>query len=215
MFCKKCGNKLQDGANVCSICGTIAQGLNFYSTTLVDNEINEEKRPKNNKKKGVVLTVIICLLIVALGVGGIVFYMKNKTYEITGEWKSQDLMMLDSLVVQILVEDGGIDENVAEIIVGFLQLDKVEDVTFTFTPSGKILIGYKGETNNSIGDISYEKLNENKMTLSYDNEITVPIINVTIPLNFSKNVDYEVSKDMLTLYMYGKSIVFVRTNTPE
>lgn len=211
MYCKKCGGKIQDGVNICPTCGMIGDAIspmNFYSTDLSDNESHVQKRP--DKKKSIIVAVIICLLIVFLGVGGFVLWNNSRTYEVAGEWRSLDLIQLDDIIVQTLVEDAGIEEEIAVYIVDLLHLEEAKDVTFTFTPSGKILIGYNGGTGHVLGDISYEELGDNKMTLTYDNEITIPVINYTIPIKFSKNIDYEVSKDMLSLYVNGKTIIFVR-----
>lgn len=219
MYCKKCGGKIQDGVNICPTCGMIGDSIssmNFYSADLSDNKSYVQKRPKK-KKKSIIVAVIICLLIVSFGVGGFVLWNNSRTYEVTGEWRSLDLIQLDDIIVQTLVEDAGIEEWLAVSIVDLLQLDAAKDFTFTFTPSGKILIGYNGESSDLVGDIFYEELGDNKMTLTYDNEIEIPIpaINLTIPIKFSKNIDYEVSKDTLSLYVNGKTIIFVRSSTPN
>lgn len=187
--------------------------MKYYSTELTSPEFNQPVSPngtKNTNNTPLIIVAVILGIVLIAGILLFVFKPKPKHYDVIGEWKSVDLVLLEDNVTQLLAEDAGLGTDVAKIIVNMLPFDDAQNITFTFTPSGKIMLGYNGGSAFSIGNITYEKLDNDQMILSYENEITVPYINYDIPINIMKTVTYSVTEDTLILDVDGQSIIFFK-----
>lgn len=64
MYCKKCGNELQDGMTFCNKCGT-----------KVGENINQSSNLEKKRKK--YITNIICVVVVIIVIGGINFAVQK------------------------------------------------------------------------------------------------------------------------------------------
>ena len=86
MFCKHCGNKINDGAVYCPICGgelgkKVADSSNrqMVSDKIRDfNQVKKKKMSPKKTKKIKILAGIICIVIVAAFIGNYIYNMDCK-----------------------------------------------------------------------------------------------------------------------------------------
>lgn len=73
MFCKKCGNQINEGQRFCSRCG---EKIEFIPAPAVQENVAPKKQPKNKKaknKKGLIIGIIAGLLVIVAAIVGILF----------------------------------------------------------------------------------------------------------------------------------------------
>lgn len=96
MFCKKCGNEIDNGAKFCRFCGTTVdipnQQKNHYNTTgqqqpgqMQNNPIWQETKEKKSPKGLIIAIIVVVLLMVIIGVGLLAYklYSDNMIYSRT------------------------------------------------------------------------------------------------------------------------------------
>lgn len=80
MFCKHCGNKINDGASYCPICGgELGKKVTFSSNNQVaSNQVKKKKVSPKETKKIKILAGILCIIIAAVFIGNYIYNLDCK-----------------------------------------------------------------------------------------------------------------------------------------
>lgn len=222
MFCKKCGKSIKDNAVFCSYCGgqirknedplkTGWKPSGLTSSFLTEKEQGQSKiehfanRLKEEDKKkllgiiclGIIVLLFICIIVFVIGKGE---KGKNseKDYLVTGEWSSQDLSNLGSIMGEAV---GGLKGDAVALAIG----DALGEATITFSDAGNLYVSFHN-VSVTIGSFTYELISDSRMRLAY--EIEIPVLGNTVTLSY--NADYKVNKNTMTLDFFGQKITLDR-----
>lgn len=222
MFCKKCGKSIKDNVTFCPYCGGQINKnkeilkVSEKSNGLMASFLTEEEKGKSQTKyyaSGLkkidkkILFGVICGIIVFVTICIILLLMRKdagekreeKEYTVIGEWSSDDLSDLGSILGDAV--GGGITGGAVESLIG----NALGVATVTFSESGQLYISFY-DLSVTFGEVTYEIISNNRMRLAFKFEI--PVIGNSVTASY--NADYKVSKDTMTLDFFGKKITLDR-----
>lgn len=215
MYCKKCGKSIKDNAVFCPHCGgkikkdeeilKFGRGSSGPTTSFLTEQEKGRanikhfagKLQEKDKKKvigvicGAVVFAAICIVLLAM--------KKEPEYSVVGEWSSEDLSNLGSIMEEAV--GGGI---VGEAVCYFIG-DALGEATVTFSESGQVYISFY-DMSVSIGKLTYDIISSNRMRLAY--EIEIPVIGNAVTASY--NATFKVKKDTMTLDFFGVEITLDR-----
>ena len=127
MFCNNCGTRVEDEDLFCPNCGVRLEQSNndianngIYNTSPMTKNRTQERLkteitkwvPERKNLKWLVIGIgaIFALLVLVF------FIVNSKHSTVVGEWKSKDLLQVGELAKEILVEEAGVSESMADII---------------------------------------------------------------------------------------------------
>lgn len=193
---------------------TYEQPLVQQSQTDMQKPKKEFKISKDKKKLIIIAGITVVAFAVIIGIIVLIskFIPNNKRemeaeYSVVGEWKSEDLIDLEDIFEEIM-EESGVPSWATAKVVSMLGMDKIGEVTLTFTPNGSIYIG-TGGVSITAAHFSYEDLGNSKMMLMVDAS-EISILGTSIPIGVSYTSEYSVSKDTMVLDFFGYEAKFIR-----
>lgn len=218
MFCKKCGKNIKDTTSFCPYCGCQikknkeSKNINNETSVLVPSVLTEKEKEKIQKRwliknpmeengRGWLWVIGVFIILILATSLTFIFVRKQKqtddieTYSIIGEWSSEDLSDLGSIMSKAAGDNGWIIDG----IIG----DALGEVTVTFLESGSIILSCY-DLSMSIGTFTYEIIGDNKMMLIY--EVTA----WNNPVRISYSTNYKVSEHRMTLDFFGEKITLNR-----
>ncbi len=223
MFCNNCGTRVEDEDLFCPNCGVRLEQSNndianngIYNTSPMTKNRTQERLkteitkwvPERKNLKWLVIGIgaIFALLVLVF------FIVNSKHSTVVGEWKSKDLLQVGELAKEILVEEAGVSESMADIIVSVTGLGVGDHLTFDFEgddESGYIYPSFHNFSAKFIGDFTYKIVDDNRMKLAYEANIDIPMFG-SIPIDISYRAKYSVKRDTLSLDLFGYTVQFVR-----
>ena len=221
MFCKKCGSAVRDGAGFCPKCGA---RINAFAGGGMKSSDSMETSPggspgsfstqtgpstpkapsvgTGNRKvlllAGGAIVLVIVLFLLIRGIGG------GREYPLEGTWTSEDASKIENARRELLVSEAGLDKRIVDTVMESTGAGYPGDVSLTFSENGMLWFGGGGVAV-SIGSFSYEKLSDRALMLKYS--LSLPIVG---EISASYQASYSVSKDRLTLDLFGIRTTFKR-----
>ena len=189
MFCRNCGNQVDENKKFCTKCGAMQE----ITSAAKSPEKDTEKPPKPPKKKKAWLVVLIIIIVIALGVGGAFgFFALKKFFDpakkvleaiVSGDYKTAH-ELYDELEE---VDDSFIDELIARVDSRYTEYF---NKTITYDAVVHELNGI------SEMDISVDRLND-KINEVYDKSTKLNASRTAYEtaIEFHNNLDYENAVD--------------------
>lgn len=222
MFCKKCGKSIKDNVAFCPYCGgqinknkeilNVSKKSNGLMTSFLTEEEKGGSQTKYfagglKEKDKMILIGAICGAVVFVSICIILLLMgkdteeksEEKEYPIIGEWSSDDLSDLGSILGDAV--GGGITGEAVEFLIG----NALGEATVTFSESGQLYISFY-DVSVTPGEVTYEIIGSNRMRLAW--EIVIPVWGESVTASY--NTDYKVNKDTMTLDFFGEKITLDR-----
>ena len=220
MFCKKCGKSIKDNVCFCPYCGAQTKKKvekeDKKSNGLTTSFLTEKEQGRAqvkcftnvsevNKKKliglicGVVIFIfLICIIILPIE-KGTKEKGEEKEYSVIGEWGSDDLSDLGSIMGEAV--GGGLAGDILEDVIG----NTLGEATVTFSESGRLYLSFY-DMSIEVGEFTYEIISNNRMRLAY--EIEVPVLGNSVTA--SCNASYKVNRDTMTLEFFEQEITLYK-----
>ena len=111
MFCKKCGNKLNENTKFCNKCG---------------NKITLEKETKNKKTNKIYILIIILLIITVI----LSILIKNRldlNKPLNEEWGNKYYLYLKEIKKPKNIKKAGLNENIKKAKITFYQVKNIDN----------------------------------------------------------------------------------------
>lgn len=223
MFCNNCGTRVEDEDLFCPNCGARLEQSNdslndgiIYTTETAPVVAKGSKGVSNFKKitkkknfKWFVLGGAVCCVVLVI----VLLILNGRRYSVVGEWKSKDLLQVGDMIVEILVDDVGVPYDMADYVVDTLGLNIGDYISFDFEgddESGYIYPYFHNFTVKLIGDFTYKMVDDTHMRLNFEADIEIPKVGLSIPVSISYKAKYAVTRNTLSLDIFGYTVQFER-----
>lgn len=209
MFCNGCGSNIKDGTVFCPKCGQRLKKLPEESrafTSAVPNAPQKQLSVLQIHKKAVIVVagIVVILLILILAISKRGSGEDREAYSLVGIWTSEDAVNLENAVSKLLSEEAGLPDWAIDTVMELTGISYLSDVTVTFDEYGGLRVGGGGIAV-TVGTFSYEKINDNTLSLKY--ALDVPIVG---EVSIAYQAKYSLGKDRLTLDLFGVKAKFRR-----